>query len=98
MLKPVNGHLLIEPVKHQSFIAQTNDTYQEIGVIIDASPDVMAEIDMFHTELDLKRGTRVYFDSWLAAKYPKDDKGGYYWLVKWEDVRAIEHVEQEVSE
>lgn len=97
MITPVNSHILIEPVKHESFMATQKGTYEEIGVVL--------EFDESCIPLDytsgksagqlvslLKKGDKVYFDSWLAAKYPKNDEE-WYWLVKWEDVRAIEHVE-----
>lgn len=87
-LIPVNNHLLIEPIKHEGFMASQRDTYQEIGVVV-AYPE---GFDGFGTP---KKGDKVYFDSWLAAKYPKE--GGkddeFLWLVKWEDVRAVEYAE-----
>lgn len=96
MIKPVNGHLLIEPLANEAFIATQSDTYQEIGTVI--------AIDQFEvgTYIEdggeliniVKVGDKVYFDAWLAAKYPKNDKE-FYWLVKWEDVRAVEHAEPE---
>jgi hypothetical protein len=82
MIEPVNGHLLIEPLEHEQFMSSTKGTYEEIGIVL--------AVD--ETEFIPKKGDKVYFDSWLAAKYPAGpDK--FYWLVKWEDVRAIEHVE-----
>lgn len=77
MLRPVNGHLLIEPLEQESFIPSEQGTYQEIGVVV-ASGDCG----------DVSPGDKVYFDSWLAAKYPNGRD--FYWLVKWEDVRAID--------
>lgn len=97
MLKPVNGHLLIEPVKNDSFIAPTNNSYQEIGIVLDTAPDLLFALPGEDVQPVMK-GQKVYFDSWLAAKYPKDSDGGFYWLVKWEDVRAVEYVEQEIPE
>lgn len=86
MIKPVNGHLIIEPVVHEEFIASQNETFQEIGIVV-------AHDDKDY--IKAKVGDRVYFDSWLAAKYPKADSknGEFYWLVKWDDVRAVENVE-----
>jgi hypothetical protein len=81
MIIPVNGHLLIEPVVHDSFIASQKETFEEIGTIIANSSPEQPNI-----------GSKVYFDSWLAAKYPKNETE-WYWLVKWEDVRAMEHAE-----
>lgn len=79
-MKPINNHVLIEPVKHDSFIASQRQTYEEIGVVIDIADSVTG----------VKKGDKVYFDSWLAAKYPKNDTE-YYWLVKYEDIRAVEY-------
>lgn len=86
-LIPVNGHLLIEPVAHEEFMASERNTYEEVGVVICEPRDM--------PELAPLVGNKVFFDSWLAAKYPKTDgkPDEFYWLVKWEDVRAIEHVE-----
>lgn len=85
MITPVNGHLVIEPVKAEGFMATANTTYEEIGVVVAVANDAGP----------VPVGDKVYFDAWLAAKYHKE--GGkpdeFYWLVKWEDVRAIEHVE-----
>lgn len=91
-ISPVNGHLLIEPVKHEAFIASQNDSYQEIGEVVVVPADICAKYG-------LKPKDKVYFDSWLAAKYPKEGSNDdYYWLVKWEDVRAVEYAEPKVSE
>lgn len=88
-LVPVNNHLLIEPIKHEGFMASQRSTYQEIGVVIAIPPKIESIVGV-------QVGDKVYFDAWLAAKYPKE--GGtdeeFYWLVKWEDVRAVEYVEQ----
>lgn len=87
MIKPVNGHLLIEPLTHKSFMESQRDTYEEIGVVL----ELPIELDMLEPK-EVKKGDKVYFDSWLAAKYPKEGSTSdeYYWLVKWSDVRAIE--------
>lgn len=90
MIKPVNGHLLIEPIKHEGFMASQRETYEEIG-IVRALP---LAIEMLEPK-EVNLGDKVYFDAWLAAKYPKEGStdGEYYWLVKWEDIRATEHVD-----
>lgn len=84
MLKPVNGHLLIEPVPYEGFMAQARETYQEIGVVLSVADDLAGE--------PCEVGCRVFFDSWLSAKFPKSGGGAddFLWLIKWEDVRAIE--------
>lgn len=85
VIKPVNGHLLIEPLTHESFVASEKGQYEEIGVVIDVDTNLLVSL--------CKKGDKIYFDSWLACKYPKNDKE-YYWLVRWEDVRAIEYANE----
>ncbi len=96
MIQPVNNHLVIEPIAHDGFMASQNDTYQEIGVVIAFAEELKGTlIDSNEVGLvKLKRGDKVFFDSWLAAKYPKEGSttGEFYWLVKWSDVRAVEVV------
>ncbi len=83
MLKPINNHILIEPIPHTEFISSLKETYEEIGLVIDADPNI---------PLALKAGDKVYFDAYLAAKFPKTEDT-YYWLVKYEDVRAVDFQE-----
>ena len=87
MITPINGHLIIEPVTHESFITTQKETYDEIGVVVSV-PKVFDEIAV---EESPKVGDRVYFDSWLSARYPKGDSTDeFFWLVRFEDIRAIE--------
>ncbi len=88
MITPTIGNIIIEPVVHESFIASQKETYDEIGVVIaiyDSTEESQPEFGV---------GDKVFFDSWLAAKYPKNETE-YYWLVKVEDIRAYE---KQVSE
>lgn len=84
MITPVNGHLIIEPVKQESFVVRDRETYEEVGVVKALSND-FPESPSFPIV-----GDKVYFDSWLAARFPGEKEGEYFWLVRWEDVRAIE--------
>ncbi len=90
MITPVNGHLLIEPLVKEEFVSSTNEKFQEIGMIL-ATPENW-RLDMLPPA---KIGDKVYFDAWLAAKFPSETIGEYYWLVKWEDIRAIEYAKSE---
>lgn len=84
MIQPVNNHLIIEPEKKDSFIKSERTQFQEVGVVISQSEEIKKDYT----------GKRVYFDSWLAAKFPKvDSPQEFFWLVKFDDVRAVEHVE-----
>lgn len=80
---PVNGHLLIEPLEHKAFIASDRQTYEEKGTVLEVSEGV--EI--------VKKGDIVLFDSWICAKYPAEKEGEFLWLVKCDDIRAVEHEE-----
>lgn len=82
MIKPVNGHILVQPVVHESFMAQQKETFEEIGIVLDTDSSL---------PLPIKLGDKVYFDAWLAAKFPSEKPDEYYWLVKWDDVRGVEH-------
>lgn len=92
----MNGHLLIEPLVQDQFIASGNDRYQEIGVVIAYDPDFDSDRMVWNgTTVSeppklISVGDKVYFDSWLAAKFPNGNDA-FYWLVKWEDIRAVEH-------
>lgn len=87
-ISPVNGHLLIEPIAHEEFIATQHGTYEEIGVVIEVDANYAAYVTT------VKPGDKVYFDSWLCAKFPKPDGNSdeFWWLVQWEDVRAVERL------
>lgn len=87
MIQPTNGHILIEPVKHDSFIATQRETYQEIGVV--KGYDLSMPPEGFGV------GDKVLFDAWLAKKYPKEGGDEYYWLVHLSDITAYE---KQVSE
>lgn len=87
---------MIEPLKHESFIASEKSSYEEIGVVVSlgdrvsfshatTSPSNPTEFSW----LDI--GDKVFFDSWLAKKYPRSDSpGDFYWLVKFEDIVGYE--------
>lgn len=104
MIQPVNGHLLIEPVEHETFMQTDQGTYEEIGTVLALPLDMVSYFEVNSTgtsggQNDLVNlGDKVYFDAWLAAKFPGENDGEYYWLVKWEHIRAIEHVERQVPE
>lgn len=99
-IQPVNGHLLIDPIPRASFMASSREIFEEVGTIL-ATPwepnggNTVASGGSggysYARDDRPKVGDKVYFDSWLAAKFPKNESE-FFWLVKWEDVRAVEHV------
>jgi len=84
---PVNGHLVIEPLVHEGFMASQSDSYEEIGIV----KILPLALEMLEPK-EVSVGDKVFFDSWLAAKYPVEGGklGEFLWLVKWEDVRLVE--------
>lgn len=93
-LVPVNNHLLIEPVEHKEFMASERATYQEIGIVRAVAASLI-EVRGLSAKKPVEPGDKVYFDSWLAKKYPKEgSRDEFYWLVKWEDVTAVEYVDE----
>lgn len=87
MLKPINKHILIEPIKHESFMFTERQTYDEVGTIvaIDEGSDFLESLDY-----QLNIGDKVFFDSWLASKFPKEGTEEFYWLVPFESIKAYE--------
>lgn len=98
-ISPVNNHILIEPIKQNGFVVSERDIYQEIGIVIARASDLLVVSGSGVPRWKVSMGDKVYFDSWLAAKYPKEGGAAdeFYWLVNWQDVRAIEYAEQPIS-
>lgn len=95
---PVNGHLVIEPVSHETFMASSQETYQEVGVVVSVSRNLqwVEKGEVVSTPVNV--GDKVFFDSWLATKYPGDTPDSFVWLVNWENVRAVQHAEPQIPE
>lgn len=90
MITPVNGHFIIKPFEHKTFLPTEKGTYEEVGTIVDMGD--------FVSVLEISRGDKVYFDSWLASKYPTGKEDEFFWLVKWSDIRAFEcYVPDQIS-
>ena len=95
MPKPINGHLLVEPLTHDSFISTQRETYEEIGVVVDSG---VTEYQQYHSTTSHfyseypKKGDKVLFDAWVAKKFPKEGKDGeFYWFVPYADIVGIIH-------
>lgn len=86
---PINGHVLIEPVKHESFMASQKETYQEAGTVIDLDEDYIGMHKGGGKTL-IERGDTVFFDAWLGKKYPRPNEEGFYWLIRISDIVAYE--------
>lgn len=83
MIIPINGHVVIEPVKHEEFMSSVRETFDEIGVVMQIADTIS------NSDHAVKIGQKVYFDSWMASKFPKGD-GTHYWLVPFSNIKAYE--------
>lgn len=79
MIKPKNGHLIIKPRSQQTFLPTERGTFQEIGIVISWSWKFWWP----------QKGDEVFFDSWLASKYPTGEGDEEFYLVSIKDIRAI---------
>lgn len=66
-------------------MSTSKEIYEEVGLVI-------ASDDSLHVPISI--GDKVYFDAWLAAKFPKNEKEDF-WLVRFEDIRAVEKANAE---
>jgi len=79
MIRPINNHVQIEPCKQSTFMATDKVVYDEVGIVVASSVTLLNE------------GDRVYFDSWMASKFPKEGSTEeFYWLVPFENIKAYE--------
>jgi hypothetical protein len=75
---------MIQPLETESFMAQQKTTYEEVGLVLDA-PEYISDLI----------GTHVYFDSWLAKKFPvKGTTDKFVWFVNSDDLVAYEPVSE----
>lgn len=84
MLKPLNNYVQIEPQTREDFISSADTTYNEVGIVLEVAEGVTR----------VTKGDTVYFDSWMAAKFPAGE-GKYYWLVPFENIKAYEQIPTE---
>ena len=72
----------IEPIPHESFISTNRETFEEVGILV-AKDETITDIPI---------GARVFFQAWMAEKYPNlDKKGSYHWVVPYSEVRMYEY-------
>ena len=93
-IQPINNHLIVEPVEHESFIASSKGTFDEIGVVraVPIEWELYPGTGLVEGKQPVVVGDKVYFDSWLAAKYPTGEGDKTFWLVNYEDIRAVQKV------
>ncbi len=77
MFTPLNGHVEIEPIEQESVVYSNETNFEEKGKVLSTNfPQVSI-------------GDIVYFDSWMAAKYP-DSENKVRYLVPGTAIRAKE--------
>lgn len=80
-MKPINNHVRIQPLEQDAFIMTQKTSYEEIGTVLDVAEGV-----------NLPIGARVYFDGWLAKKYPvSGSPGEFNWFVDYADIVAVDY-------
>lgn len=84
MIKPINNYVLIEPIIHDEYVQSDKATYDEVGIVIDYDMQIGDGIPP-----SIAVGDKVYFDSWQAAKFPKNATKNY-WLVPFSSIKAYE--------
>ena len=90
MIDPINSHVLIEPLKHQTYLPSEKGTFEEVGIVLKRP---------WYKFWYPKAGNRVWFDSWLASKHPTGEGDNFFWLVKYADIKATQrNGKDEVSE
>lgn len=84
MIQPINGYILIEPLEHKTFLQGDKSVYEEVGIVrgIASNP------------FSIQPSDKVWFDAWLAAKYPTGKDDEFFWLVRMDDIRAVEKNEK----
>lgn len=79
--KVLNNYLKVEPITHEGFMASQRETYEEIGVVVSKDDSIT----------DIPLGALVYFDSYMAKKYPvKGDDTKFQWFVSYSEIVKCE--------
>lgn len=79
----INGYLRIEPLEHSTFMLSQKETFEEIGTVV-ARDDVTCS--------DIPLGSKVYFDSFMAKKYPKvGEEGKFEWYIHRDEIVKFQH-------
>lgn len=84
----LNKYVKVEPIEHQTFIYSQKESYEEIGVVLAKDESIT----------DIPVGSKVYFDSFMAKKYPVlGEEGKFQWFVHYAEIVKVEHADESVS-
>ncbi len=75
-----NGYLKIAPIEAQSFMASQRESYEEIGIVIARDEELCASVPI---------GSKVYFDSFMAKKYPIEGTDKFQWFVHFGEIVGV---------
>ncbi len=76
----LNRYLKIEPLESQGFVSSSKDTYEEIGKVV-AKDDTV----------DIPLGAMVFFDSFMAKKYPLPENPlKFQWYIHYDEIVKYE--------
>ncbi len=80
-MTPINNHVRIQPLEYSEFVSTERTSYEEIGVVLAVADGITLPV-----------GAHVYFDGWLAKKYPVQgsEPKQYEWYVDFADIVAYE--------
>ena len=78
MPTPKNKHLLVSPIPHEDFV-EGNLKLEPMGTVLAVSEG----------EIEFKIGDVVYFEEYLAKKFPGDKPDTAVWFIKSEDCCGI---------
>ena len=76
-MKLHNSFLQIAPLEHKTLLPGESTTYNEIGIVL-AKDETITDIEI---------GEKVWFDRFLAYKFPVEgNDGDYEWYVRYSEV------------
>lgn len=78
--KLLNRYLKIEPIEQKGFVSSNKTTYEEIGKVV-AKDDSITDIPLNST---------VFFDSFMAKKYPIQGTDKFEWFIHYEEIVKYE--------
>lgn len=80
----INKYLRIEPLEHATFMVSEKASFEEIGTVV-AKDEAITDIPL---------GALVYFDSFMAKKYPvHGDETKFQWYIHLDEVVKYEYEE-----
>jgi hypothetical protein len=78
----LNKYVKIVPLEHKQYLPSDNNSYQEIGKVVNWDKSLTGLVE----------GCLVYFDSFMAKKYPiEGDDDNFQWFIEYSEIVKIEY-------